>query len=306
MIPMGDTGGAPEASPGVDRGAPEPDAGGPRIDSGADRSLAPVDGGRDTGAQADGGAPVDSAAPVDSSLGYDSAPFEIAIVYGHSATVLYAVNPMTDAVSVVGTFSGCGTEVIDIALDKQSNMYATSTTGVFTVDKITARCTRIASGTTYPNSLSFVPAGTLDPTTEALVGYQGSTYVQIDTGTGAITTVGSLGDSYSSSGDIVSVIGGGTYLTVKGGSDCNAHDCLVEVNPSTGALIKNYGSVAHKAVYGLAFWGGDVYGFDSAGQLFEVTFPDAGGLGITDIPIPSAPPGLSFYGAGSTTAAPRK
>jgi hypothetical protein len=37
-----------------------------------------------------------------------------------------------------------------------------------------------------------------------------------------------------------------------------------------------------------------------------VGFPDAGGLAITTIPIPNPPLGLSFNGAGSTTAAPRK
>ncbi len=185
-------------------------------------------------------------------------------------------------------------------------MYATTFDGVYTVDAATSACKLLAFGS-YPNSLSFVPAGTVDPSVEALVGYNGSTYVRINTTTGALTTVGALGGStYSSSGDIVSVIGGGTYLTVKGGTDCTSNDCLVSVNPATGALVTNYGSVGHSQVFGLAFWAGDVYGFDSAGGLFEVTFPDAGGLGVTNIPIPNAPSGLSFFGAGSTTSAPKR
>ena len=56
---------------------------------------------------------------------------------------------------------------------------------------------------TYPNSLSFVPKGTVDPNVEALVGYNGGTYVRIDTVTGAVTSIGNLGSGYSSSGDIV-------------------------------------------------------------------------------------------------------
>jgi hypothetical protein len=220
--------------------------------------------------------------------------------------VLYSVNPDTETVTTVGFFFGCDSDVIDIALDKNSTMYATTFGGVYTIDTSNAACTLIASGTTYPNSLSFVPAGTLDPNVEALVGYQGATYVRSDTTSGAMTAVGSLGTTYTSSGDIVSVIGGGTYLTVTGGSDCTANDCLVEVDPSTGALVTNYGSVQHTAVYGLAFWAGNVYGFDSGGDLFRVGFPDAGGLAVTTIPIPNQPLGLSFNGAGSTTAAPRK
>jgi hypothetical protein len=67
----------------------------------------------------------------------------------------------------------------------------------------------------------------------------------------------------------------------------------------------NYGTVKHSMVYGIAYWAGNVYGFADNGNLFEITFPDAGGLGITAIPIPHAPLGLEWYGAGSTTAAPR-
>jgi hypothetical protein len=281
-------------------------------------------GNRDTGSGAtndafaspDGSSTHDSGTPPPTDAGplpdagvthHDSGGLpQVAIVYGQSGTVLYALNPTTDAVKAVGLFIGCDSDVIDIALDKDSHMYATTFGGVYTINTSNAACTLIASGTTYPNSLSFVPAGTLDPTEEALVGYQGSSYVQIDTTSGAITNVGSLGDTYTSSGDIVSVIGGGTYLTVTGGTDCTASDCLVEVNPATGALITNYGSVQHSAVYGLAFWAGNVYGFDSGGDLFRVGFPDAGGLAITKIPIPNAPIGLSFNGAGSTTAAPSR
>lgn len=225
-----------------------------------------------------------------------------AVVYGQSATTLYAVDPTTKAVTKVGDFQGCGDEVIDLALDRSSQMYATSTDGVYTVDRTTAVCHLLAAGT-YPNSLSFVPAGTVDPNVEALVGYNGSTYVRIDTTTGAITTIGDLGKGYASSGDIVSVIGGGTYLTVTGGEACASSDCLVEVDPKSGALLTNYGALGYSGVYGLAFWAGTVYGFDAAGDLFQVTFTPPP-MQVAAIPIPSAPAGLSFYGAGSTTSAP--
>ncbi|MDI3284465.1 hypothetical protein [Polyangium sp. 15x6] len=221
-------------------------------------------------------------------------------VFGHSPDRLYKLEPYTKQVSVVDYFQGCG-EVIDIAIDKDSKIVGTSFSGLYWIDKTTAKCTEIASGS-YPNSLSFVPAGTLDPNNEVLVGYQNSTYVRIDTTTGQMTTVGSIGGGYSSSGDIVSVKGGGTYLTVKGNS-CN--DCLVEVNPKTGALIKNWGSVPYEDVFGIAFWAGSVYGFSDSGQLFEVTFnPNGTGITTKDIPIPGGSASLVFWGAGSTTFAP--
>ena len=104
-----------------------------------------------------------------------------------------------------------------------------------------------------------------------------------------------------SSGDIVSVKDGPTYLTTRG-TGCNATDCLLLVDPKTGSMIKNEGAVGFSSVFGLAFWAGTIYGFSSNGKLFSVSL--AGGLKSTEIKIPNAPNGLSFYGAGSTTSAP--
>ena len=228
--------------------------------------------------------------------GDGGAPEEIAEVFGHTASELYRLDPETKAVTLVNTFNGCNT-VIDIALDKDSKLVATSVDGVYVVDKLTAACTLIQTGD-YPNSLSFIPAGTLDPNVEALGGYRGDEYVRIDPQSGSIQSLGYLGgNGLFSSGDVVSVKGGSSYLTVTG-NDCPT-DCLVEIDPSTGALITNWGPLGYSAVYGIAFWAGSVYGFDAAGNLFEVTF--TGGVMTTTL---IEQTGTSFYGAGSTTSAP--
>ncbi len=267
-------------------------------------------GGQDTGAPKDsggihlgtdasdtGGKPTDSGAPMGT-----------AVVYAESPNTLYQLDPLTNAITVVALFSGdckartdCA-DVIDIALDQSSNGYATTFTAFYSFDVKTAVTTFIASGA-YPNSLSFVPKGTLDPTEEALVGYDGATYIRIDTTSGAVTTVGALTGGYSSSGDIVSVIGGGTFLTVTG-PGCNTGDCLLQVDPATGDIIQNYGTTGHSAVYGLAFWGGVAYGFDDEGVVFSITFP-GGTLTTANIPTGTMGPAM-FYGAGSTTSAPVK
>jgi hypothetical protein len=227
-------------------------------------------------------------------------PAPVPVVYAHSADTLYRLDPSTDQVTVVGPFQGC-TQVIDMALDQNSNAYVTTNTALYKVDLTTAACTQISTGS-YPNSLSFVPKGTLDPSAEALVGYFVDQYIRIDVTTGAVTIVGTLTGGYRSSGDIVSVANGGTFLTVKGGPE-NCDDCLLQVDPKTGALIKSYGSVKHSDVFGLAFWAGTAYGFDNGGKMFSIGY--AGGtLVTTDIAVPNPPPHLSFWGAGSTTAAP--
>jgi hypothetical protein len=220
---------------------------------------------------------------------------EVDYVYAHSPDTLYKVDPVAKTMTTIAPFNGCSS-VIDLAIDQNQKAFVTTFGGVYHLDLTNADCTLIATGS-YPNSLSFVPVGTLDPLVEAMVGYFGSQYVRIDTTTGNVTTVGALTNGFVSSGDIVSVKGGGTFLTVNG-NGCS--DCLLQVNPKTGAMIQNYGTVNHSAVYGIAFWAGTVYGFDNAGELFSITWS---GTKIVTTNIPTTP-GLQFWGAGSTTNAP--
>lgn len=262
----------------------------------------------DSGAGTDGGGIPDI--PDGSTSEPDAAPTGPAQVFGHSSDTLYKVDPTTKSVTIVGKMNGCGNSVIDIALDKDSKMVASTSDALYRVDIATGACTLLGkSGAPYPNSLSFVPVGTVDATREGLVGYNGAEYIQFDPTTGAriSSKPNALPSGLASSGDIVSIINGPSYLTVTGsynGKSCG--DCLVEVDPKTGAFKTMWGSIGFPSVWGIAFWAGAVYGFDSAGDLFEVKFPAAPGspLVSTKIAIPAAPQGLSFYGAGSTTSAP--
>ena len=222
-------------------------------------------------------------------------------VFGHSQTTLYRVDTVTRSVTEVAAFNGC-TYVQDIALDEQSNIYGSTGAELFYIETNTAHCTRIAAGT-FPNSLSFVPAGTVEADREALVGFQGGDYVKIDPKSGMVTKIGAIGGGLESSGDIVSAKGGKTYVTVRGkdsaGKTCA--DCLIEIDPATGKLTKNWGPIGRADVFGLAFWAGDLYAFTAAGELLLVTLT-GGKLEATPIPITNAP--TNFAGAGSTTSAP--
>lgn len=226
---------------------------------------------------------------------------EIAEVFGHSADTLFRLDAETKAVAVVGMFDGCDASIIDIALDAESNMFGTAYGALHAIDRTTGVCTRIAEGE-YPTSLSFVPAGTVDPAQEALVGFVEERYIRIDVETGAVTDLGQLPDGLRSSGDLVSVIGGDTWLTVTG-PGCDTGDCIVSIDPTTGDVLQNYGPLPYDAVFGLAFWAGRAYGFSDAGEVFEIEFGDTT-VSTTEIDVPGAPAGLSFYGAGSTTSAP--
>jgi len=234
---------------------------------------------------------------------FDAGPPPEPIVYGHTPDTLYTFDPETNALAEVAKFSGCSqstnaTEVLDLAIDANMNAFATTVDGLYTVDLTTAECTLVEAGS-YPNSLSFVPAGTLDPNVEALVGYFGSEYVRIDTSSGNMTDIGSLTGGYASSGDIVSIAGGGSFLTVTG-NGCG--DCLFQVDPSTGDMIQNYGALPYAAVYGLGYWAGALYGFDGEGDLFAIGGGDDGGLATQAIV--DGDGGVVWWGAGSTTRAP--
>jgi hypothetical protein len=136
------------------------------------------------------------------------------------------------------------------------------------------------------------------------VAYAAGNYYRVDPNVGTLTQLGSLPTGFESSGDIVSVQDGGTFLTVKNMSmmpPCN--DCLVQVSPINGALIRNYGPLPYTRVFGIAYWGGSVYGFTSLGEVFEVA-PQGNGIVTRRIPIVMPPRNLSFFGAGSSTLVP--
>jgi hypothetical protein len=224
-----------------------------------------------------------------------------AVVYGHTATTLFKVNATTKVVTAVADFHNCDSDVIDLALDEYSRAFVTTQSSLYRLDLVTANCTLVNTSSleTYPNSLSFVPRGTLDPTVEALVGFSGSSYVRINPTTGVMQQIGTLGGGFVSSGDIVSVIDGGTYLTVKDPNGSPTTDYLIEVNPANGALVRNFGTLPFNNVYGLAFWGGSLYGFSNGGTLFEITIS---GSTTTSMAVPNAM-AQTWNGAGSTTAA---
>jgi len=240
-------------------------------------------------------------------------------VYAHSELTLYRFNPVAGDFVTVGNFNCLeGTEgvafMMDIAIDRAGNMVGTAAMSEHTVitgrlvsiDKMTAACAVLRTGS-YPNSLAFVPVGTVLPDREALVGYVDDSYVRIDPDSGAVSMVGRLNaagapNPWISSGDIVSIVGGGTYLTVipKGSVSADAQgDRIAEVDPATGAIVRVIGATGTPGLYGLGYWGGIAYGFSNGGLLVKIDLTTGAG---TPVSITGAP--AAFYGAGTTTVAP--
>ncbi|MEA2746849.1 MAG: hypothetical protein QOI41_992, partial [Myxococcales bacterium] len=177
-------------------------------------STAPDPGGFTVSPAKDAGkSKTDAADPVidepDTSVTPPDPPGGPGRVYAHTNDTLYLYEPTGGTLKRIGAFTfdmpATKADIIDIAVDRTGNMYGTTFNDFFSIDTSTAKCTWISIAATavdYPNALSFVPAGTADPSKEALVGYATSigdsvavTYVQIDTTTGAMTTRGNLNAS---------------------------------------------------------------------------------------------------------------
>lgn len=246
-------------------------------------------------------------------------------VYAHTTDTLYLYEPVGGTLKKIApfTFDKAGTEsqIIDIAVDRTGNMYATTFSNFFSVDTATAKCTWIATtdpNVDFPNSLSFVPAGTVDPVKETLVGYASNgdnvavTYVKIDTTTGVMTTLGDMnasltGPRYRASGDIISLIQdqNRTYATVKLQVDGGASgtDLLAEVDPSDGHLKRIIGDTLQTNLFGFGYWAGKGYGFSDTGRIVEIDMTSGKSVVLLTLMDDAGAP-LPWYGAGVTTQAP--
>lgn len=291
----------------------------------ADRDAADRDAAVPTDAPTTPDVPADLALPVDSvSFDFSSAerpPPAPGKVYAHSDNTLWLLEPISKQVTMVGMFDCVGTTVgsmVDIAIDRAGKMTgcaAISFNGglggaLVSIDPTNAHCAVLTKGPDLVTSLTYVPEGTLVANAEALVGYTDDRYVRVDPGTGQLTDIGLLntnaaasgGVRWLSSGDVVSIKDGGTYLTVKPESGpTSGGDRIVEVDPKTGALKRIIGPTGMDDVLGLGYWGGIAYGFTLSGRLIQIDLLTGAG---TPIAIPGAPGDLAFYGAGTTTVAP--
>lgn len=241
-------------------------------------------------------------------------------VYGHSASTLYLFDPGTKQLTTIGRFDCLvpnDDEIIDIAVTRTGEMYATTYERFLTIDPLTAHCTLVANRRTdagssyYPNSLSFVPG----PAKEILVGYAQrgingpvDDYVELDLTTGVMTHKGDLNPPgastlYESSGDIVSLIrdGNRTYVTIKRVTGAT-NDLLAEIDPANGRIKQVLGSTSETEIYGLGYWGGKGYGFTSSGRLVEIDMNN--GASSLVLTLTGDAGAIPWFGAGVTTDAP--
>jgi hypothetical protein len=265
----------------------------------------------------DAGSPLDVTAAADVEVPVDRGVIPIrdngpsldqTIVYAHSDSILYAVNPRTNALTRVGNFTFPSGDrnnhsMNDLAVDADGLLVGTTQDALYRINAATAACSLIAP---LPDGnfvgLTYLPAGLIPGSTgEVLVGgISSGVFYRIDPGTGRATRLGQLrrgSTNYALSGDLVSITGAGTFVTVRAtNASSTSTDQLASMNPTTGELTI-LGNTGFDRIFGLAYYRNTLYGFTRDGEFISMNIRTGVGT-LVSMPAPQ------FYGAGVTTIAP--
>ncbi len=218
-------------------------------------------------------------------------------VYANTPDMLFKMDPATYEVLAVGRFSGTDGSIADIAIDRFGLLYAVSFSKLYVCDGTSVACVSLAALPEVFNGLTVVPAGTLDPHSERLVGVSlsGGWYRIELTGAGTadVTLVGGYGATYSSAGDAYSASDIGTYAAVRNGSSLAT--TIVSIEPSTGRVIEEVAEVSgYPNIFGLAGWRDEIFAFHDGGEIIRIDR-------TTGEPTLLAQTSFSWWGAGVST-----
>lgn len=221
-------------------------------------------------------------------------------MYAHTSSALYKLDLKTKSFSLVAAFSfdKSGGSVTDIALNRDQNLYAVTFGDLFVCTTATAKCSWQMKLPTSFNGLTFVPIGTVFADQEALIGIAnngGWHLIDFKAAKPSLKQLGSYGSGYTSSGDAFSVLGIGTFATVKKGGVSG--DVLVKVDPKTGKVLQDLGAIGASDLYGFAWFDGVFYGFAASGQVWDIDVGTGKGKLLGGFSIPK----VSWWGAGVST-----
>lgn len=218
------------------------------------------------------------------------------LVYAHTSSELFRVDPRALSVRSVGRFAfaedGQNHEMTDIAINAAGELWGLSFDAVYRIDAMTARCTLVSPLEGQYNGLTFVPAGVLNPASEVLLAVErGGAYFVVNTRDGRVQRLGSYGVG-GSSGDLVSIATADTWAIVK----IAGVDNLARVDLRAGRTTV-IGPTGIDDLWGLGYWRQRLYGFASTGEF--VTIDPATGRATVVMRTSEA-----WWGAGVTTLAP--
>ncbi len=215
-------------------------------------------------------------------------------LYGHSGEALYRIDTAVPETVAIGPFATGGPAMLDIAIDRDDNMYGVSSEKLWSIDVSTGAATGIADFGGAADALSALAFLPVDPGNRAAgerlvtAGDSGSVY-QVSRVDGSTTLIGSFGTSggeaIHSAGDLLGVYGLGLYAVVTVGATASDPDSLAVLNPSTFAATLLPSSTGFDKVRGLGYWDGIFYGFvdgtvAGTGYLLEIDGTTGAGVDV--------------------------
>ena len=197
-------------------------------------------------------------------------------IYAHSPSSLSTVDVLDYTVAPVGAFKwpndGGGHQMTDVAIDRYGVLYGVTFDRAYVCNPTSAQCFVLGTLPGSFNGLTWIPAGTLDPDKDSLIGIStGGAWNHLKIMNGQVTSqqLGTYGPGYSSAGDAFSIEGVGTYAAVnKAGVNSTV---IVTVDPVTGKVLSELAvTQGFNTIYGLAGWEGLIIAFDSGGTMIKV------------------------------------
>jgi hypothetical protein len=275
---------------------------------GDDRRPAGRDGGTGGGdAAPDVAFPLDAGPRMDVGPIRDGGPTLPAVVWAHSGRELFRFDPLTNRVTSVGVLNTTEDDVgdffsmTDVAVRSDGALFGLGRGRVWRIDTETARCTTVAMEV-QGVAMSFVPAGEISDQEELIVGYEDSNdrakLARVDLVAGTVVDLATFSGDCETSGDIASISGLGTFITLRCAND-ESQDFLATIDVMT-ATITIIGPTGVRGIWGLGFWAGVFYGFTDSGQLVEIN----AATGASTIIANEVGAADGFWGAGVTTEAP--
>ncbi len=259
------------------------------------------------------------------------------LIYAHSDTELYSLDPTSQAIVDIGTFKVGGAAaptITDLAVDANGAVWVNSETAIYTAAlptttgpvNLTLVATIATAKAQYFYALGFAPAGVLDAGETLVAGDNVGALYAIATN-GSTTNLGSFGtdssgNPYELSGDVVFYTqnsqprGLATIRSCPSSSCTTTNDILAEIDVTAmtaayqsktpGNLCKQLigSGTGYGRLFGVGAWNSSVYAFSRVSgsdpaQLIEI---DSSGKGTSTQTFSQITAGWS--GAGVTTKAP--
>jgi hypothetical protein len=261
----------------------------------------------------------------------DAGATTVQVIYAHTDSELYSMDPVTHAVTDIGPFqAGSGTvpTITDLAVDGSGNVWVNSETQVYraTLPATTGPValtlqTTIAAGQDQKfYALAFAPAGVLGSGEGLVGGDDNGELWYIDTSNANATPqdLGGFGSGWELSGDLVFYMQGGQPTGLATLRSCASKSCnktndslaAVDMNALAQAFSSNTPGSLLKATYGSGTGYGELFGLGAWGNAREqstsspaqlVQIDGTTGAGSSLQTFPSITSGWS--GAGVTTKA---